>query len=97
VTAKKTILVIGRHATMMEKVIHLLEQEGYAALGVQENEAAFNIMQTETINAVVIGGGVDGESRALFHRAFPLLQPGVKLVDAHPQTLLAQLGQAFAT
>jgi hypothetical protein len=42
--------------------------------------------------AVLIGGGVDGESRALFRRTFGTT---AKVIDAHPQTVLGDLKEAF--
>jgi hypothetical protein len=89
------ILVIGRHADMMVKVLAMLNQHGYHAIGEQWNEQAVATFKKDTIQAVIIGGGVDAESRTYFHREFPKINPLVKIINGHPQTLLADLQKAF--
>lgn len=96
-TGDKKVLVIGRHAEMLERVTSLIRQQGYVCIGKLTNEEALLAFQTEKIDAVVIGGGVDLESRNLFHREFTKLNPSVKLIDAHPQSVLKDLEAAFRT
>ena len=92
---KKKILVIGRHADMLQKVTGMLQQNGYTALGETGNDAAIALFKSERFDAVIIGGGVAGESRMLFHQLFPQLHPAIKIIDAHPQTVLNDLQAAF--
>lgn len=89
------VLVIGRHEFMLTKVTAMLKQHGYQAIGRQTNEEAIAAFKAETIDAVIIGGGVDDESRNLFHTEFPKINPQVKIIDGHPQTVLADLKAAF--
>lgn len=89
------LLVIGRHADMLQKITALLNQQGYSATGKQWNDEAIAAFRSEVFDAVVIGGGVDEESRQLFHTEFPKINPRVKMIDAHPQTVLADLKLAF--
>lgn len=89
------ILVIGRHADMLAKVTDLLTTQGYLATGKQENEEAMSLFKKEHFDAVIIGGGVDHESRVLFHTEFPKLNPKIKIINAHPQTILTELRAAF--
>jgi DNA-binding NtrC family response regulator len=89
------VLVIGRHADMLTKVVQLLKQHGYSAIGEQWNGQAMAAFKKDTIQAVIIGGGVDEESRAYFHQEFPKINPSVKIINAHPQTVLADLQKAF--
>jgi CheY-like chemotaxis protein len=86
------ILVIGRHADMLARVTDMLKNHNYNPVGVQTNEEALEKFASEKPLAVLIGGGVDGESRALFHRTF---SPSAKVIDAHPQTVLTDLKAAF--
>jgi CheY-like chemotaxis protein len=86
------VLVIGRHPDMLAKVTDMLKNHGYNAIGAQTNDEALEKFEAEKPLAVVIGGGVDGESRALFHRTF---SPSAKVIDAHPQTVLSDLKAAF--
>jgi DNA-binding NtrC family response regulator len=91
----KKVLVIGRHADMLARITNMLKEHGYNAIGEQWNEGAIAAFKKDTIDAVIIGGGVDDESRALFHREFPKINPAVKMINAHPQTVLADLKKAF--
>jgi DNA-binding NtrC family response regulator len=91
----QTVLIIGRHPEMLEKVKSLLQQNGYKSLGVVTDEEAINIFKTNVIEAVVIGGGVEFESRQYFKNEFSKLNPAVKIIDAHPQTVLDDLKKAF--
>jgi CheY-like chemotaxis protein len=86
------ILVIGRHADMLARITNMLKNHQYNAFGAQTNEEALQKFEDEKPEAVIIGGGVDSESRALFHRTFSL---SAKVVDAHPQTVLADLKAVF--
>ncbi|NUO00081.1 MAG: hypothetical protein HUU01_05645 [Saprospiraceae bacterium] len=89
------LLVIGRHANILEKITAMLNEQGYLATGKQWNEEAIAAFKKEHFDAVIIGGGVDNESRELFHIEFPKLNPQVKIINAHPQTVLADLRLAF--
>lgn len=86
------VLVIGRHADMLARVTDMLKTHNYDAVGVLTNEEALQKFEAEKPGAVLIGGGVDSESRALFHRTF---SPTAKVIDAHPQTVLGDLKAAF--
>jgi DNA-binding NarL/FixJ family response regulator len=89
------VLVIGRHADMLERITNMLDQKGYRSIGKLSNEEAFAVLENEKIDAVIIGGGVDSESRDLFHQEFPKFQAKIKIFDAHPSTVLSDLENAF--
>lgn len=89
------ILIIGRHADMLSRITDMLIQHGYDAKGTQTNEEALAAFQTDNFQAVIIGGGVDEESRNWFHTKFRIINPFVIIIDAHPQTVLNDLKKAF--
>lgn len=91
----KKILVIGRHKGMLEAVIGLLEDNDYDAFGTTDNAEAELLLEQRQPQAVVLGGGVDAESRNAFHKTFPERLPGVVVLDVHPSTLLAQLEEVL--
>jgi hypothetical protein len=78
---------------MLAKVTDMLKNHNNDAVGAQANEEALQKFEAEKPRAVLIGGGVDGESRALFHRTFGTT---AKVIDAHPQTMLGDLKEAFS-
>ena len=89
------VLVIGRHADMLTKVTEMLKKHNYDAIGKQWNQEAIDAFKADVFQAVVVGGGVDKESREYFHNEFPKINPQVKIIDAHPQTILNDLKEAF--
>lgn len=89
---QEKILVIGRHPDMLKRVIRMLKEHHYDAIGATTNEEALQKFKTERPLAVLIGGGVDGESRDMFHQRF---SPAAKVINAHPMTVLKELKAAF--
>ena len=73
-----------------------LTDEGYAAIGCLTNEEALNAFTLNNFDAVIIGGGVDYVSRNLFKNAFVKQKPEIKIVEAHPHTILKELQKAFS-
>jgi DNA-binding LacI/PurR family transcriptional regulator len=90
------VLIIGRHAEMLSKITEIIKQNGYNSIGIMTNDEAILTFKSETIDAVIIGGGVDSESRNFFHSEFIKINPSVKIIDAHPQTVLSDLKEAFS-
>ncbi len=82
---EKRILVIGRHANLMSCILEMLRLDGYDAVGKQENEEAIAAFEYEKFDVVVIGGGVDSESRKLFKETFICINPSIRIIDAHPK------------
>lgn len=94
---KKTVLVIGRHTAMLARVTAELSALGYQALGSATNEEALRLGQAHAIDVVLIGGGVDAESRATFHAAFPQWNPKVKVLDIQPHNYLELVQKTLST
>ena len=92
---QEKVLVIGRHESMLAKVTALLKEHNYQATGRQSNEEAIAAFESDIFDAVIIGGGVDAESRHVFYTTFPTINPKVKIIDGHPQTILSDLQEAF--
>ena len=80
---------------MLSRIVNLLSSHGYHSIGALTNEEAINIFGEADIQGVIIGGGVDAESRMLFHSTFRQKNPHVKIIDAHPQSVLEDLKVAF--
>lgn len=90
-----SILVIGRHKHILEKVTAMLKQHGYTVIGKQWNDEAIEAFKHEKIEAVIIGGGVDIESRKQLYEEFTKLNPFVKIIDGHPHSILEDLQKIF--
>jgi DNA-binding NtrC family response regulator len=89
------ILVIGRHQDLLEKITAKLIHHGYQVVGVLENQQALDAFTQIQFNLVVIGGGVDHESRQLFHTEFQRIQPGIPIIVAHPWSILHDIKKAL--
>lgn len=92
----KHLLIIGRHAHVMQHVTSLLLAHGYVVDGALTNDDALRKFTEKRFEVVVMGGGLDAQSRELLQATFRAQNPNVKIVDGHPQTILRDLKNALA-
>ncbi len=95
VLSKKNILILGRHAEMLDIVLKQVKQQGYNATGTLTNEKALKAVKSNQFDAVILGGGVDLLSRQTLKQEFLSFQPGIRIIEAHPQNILTTLSEAF--
>ncbi|MCX5084307.1 hypothetical protein [Streptomyces sp. NBC_00401] len=57
-------LVLGRTPARVTEVLATLRADGFDAEGVSTDEEALKLLETEEFGALIIGGGVEPESRA---------------------------------
>ncbi len=93
----ETVLVIGRHQFIMNKVIEVLKNHNYKAFGVGIDKEAIDFVKNNKVDAVLIGGGVENESRILFDSAFKKVNPDIKIIESHPNTFLEDLNTSLKT
>ncbi len=59
----KQILVIGRHEQIMQTVLKLInEMENYHAIGCLTDKEAIDLLKKNSIDLVLVGGGVEIQS-----------------------------------
>lgn len=75
------ILVVGRQPEIMLKVKALLESAGYVPLGALVDGEAIELMKSADIDALLIGGGVEANSRASLIQAFKVAKPGRPIIE----------------
>ncbi len=75
------ILVVGRHADIMERVKGLLESGGYTHIGALTDADALKAMVTGSPDALLIGGGVELDARPALIAAFKLHRPGRPVIE----------------
>lgn len=90
---RKKILIIGRHQDLMQKILLLLKKNGYEADGTSSNDEAVALFPQKKYDAVIIGGGVDNESKYYFETAFKKINPDIIIIHAHPTTILDELSK----
>lgn len=91
----KKILVIGKHKGMMDAVIGLLEDNDYIAFGTTEKAEALQLFNDNHVDAVILGNGVDQDSRRYYHQYFVEVRPEMVVLDVHESTMLAQLEEVL--
>lgn len=95
--SKQSLLVIGRHPEIMQKVLQLLHANGYVAEGVSEDEKALVLLNSTTYQAIVFGGGVEKQSVSKIEEKARVWQPGIKFIYAHPGSLLQDIREQLNT
>ncbi len=79
-STRKEILVIGRHPTILQKVLVLLNaQDGWRAQGFLSDEESIKFFSHE-IDLVLLGGGVEETSVTHLQSIFKEINPDVKIV-----------------
>lgn len=78
---KLTILVIGRHAQIMETVLRLIHtQPDWRAIGALNDDEALQKFKEQHFDLVLIGGGVETSSEEKLTRSFRELKPNIKII-----------------
>ncbi|MFI6171531.1 hypothetical protein ACIBCN_32470 [Nocardia sp. NPDC051052] len=75
------ILVIGRGPSVVESGIAQLRAQGFSAHGVLADEDAVAVLDTDPVDFLLIGGGVESDSRALLLEKAE--QHGVSVIEAN--------------
>lgn len=92
---KENLLVVGRHQSIMDKVIDTLKQQNYHAVGVSTDEEAVHLIASQEFDAVIFGGGVALDSTEYIKSAATKSNKKLKFIYAHPQTILEDIKQAL--
>lgn len=86
------VLIIGRNAGIMEQLLPQVREAGFDAQGAILDVDALRLLRNETFDVVTIGGGVQTDSRATFHRVAREKNPATIVLDIYgPETLLPRL------
>ena len=75
------VLVIGRHAEIMETVLKLINNTpDWEAAGSLSDEEAIELFQQRRFDLVLIGAGVEPESEAKLRAIFTFQNPLIRIV-----------------
>lgn len=76
------VLVIGRHAEIMETILQRINQTpDWEAVGALSDEEAIEIFQQRRFDLVLIGGGVEPESEAKLRAIFKFQNPLIRIIQ----------------
>lgn len=91
--SKKQILIYGKHEYILSNVRSLLERSGYEALGFLILEELLDYMRMYSLDAVLIGGGVDPQDRRKITELVRSDLHHVKIIEHYggPATILTEL------
>ncbi len=86
------VLIIGRNAKLLENLLAQVRAAGFEAQGATLDVDALRLMRNEIFDVVAIGGGVETDSRATFHRVAREKDSATVVLDIYgPETLLPKL------
>jgi hypothetical protein len=75
------ILVIGRHAQIIETVLRLIHtHQDWKAVGALSDSEAIEKFRADSFDLVLIGGGVDEESERKLKTEYEKVNPRVKMI-----------------
>ena len=75
------VLIIGRHADVMERALASLRGLPIEAEGARTDDQAVELLASNQYDVVSIGGGVDGASRTRLRRVLVARMPEVQLIE----------------
>lgn len=86
------VLVIGRHAEIMDLALARLREAGYEADAALDDDAARERIRKGGYDAIAIGGGVQPASRAAIRAWSSTHLPRARVVDVMgPDALIAKI------
>jgi hypothetical protein len=78
---KVNILVVGRHAQIMDTVLRLIHtQPNWRATGALTNEEALLKFKEDIFHVVLVGGGVEVDTERKLKAAFAEINPQAKMI-----------------
>lgn len=96
-TAQKHLLVFGKHDYIVENAVNMLTKNNYQATGFTVVDEAIQYLNTNALDAIFIGGGVDPHDRLAIKNLVDSQFPHIKMIDhfGGPATILAEVEQAI--
>lgn len=91
---RRRVLVVGRHPDILARVTTLLASAGYETSGALSDDDAQRLIDTGP-DALLIGGGVELDSRTSIIAAFAAAWPGRPVIEHRggPHGLLEHLAE----
>lgn len=92
-----SVLVVARRDYVIETLGGLLTRSGYSVLTAMEDERVIKLLKSKSPDVLLIGGGVEPNSRLGFRRFIVSQMPLVKIVEhfGGPATLVSEVDQAI--
>lgn len=81
VVTTANVLIVGRKSDEVARATEALKARGYAASGETEDPEALATMKNARVDIVVLGAGIDPESRNRLIETAESRCPGVKIVE----------------
>jgi len=79
---KTKILVIGRHAEILETVLRVLNKnQDWEGIGASTDEEAITLFHQQAFDIVLLGGGIDEESEQKLRTLFTEHKPDISIIQ----------------
>lgn len=92
------VLILGRHDGMMQQVLSFLGNHGFhKTKGVLTNDAVQKELISNQYQILIIGGGVDADTRAIIRGLIATHQLSIKVIEhyGNPTGLIRQIEGAM--
>jgi hypothetical protein len=96
-SSSKQLLVFGKHDYIVENAVNMLTKNGYQATGFTAVDEVIQHLNTNTLDGIFIGGGVDPHDRLAIKNLVDSQFSHIKMIDhfGGPATILAEVEQAI--
>lgn len=93
----KTVLLLGRHEFALTRVEKLLQRNNYETISCLEDSQAEEHIQNSSFDAMIIGGGVEIESKKNMIELLKSKKPQAKLIEhfGGSMGIVEELNEAF--
>ncbi len=92
-----SILILGKHSSMMQRVLSFLHSNGYVnTKGVLTNVEVKNELLSHHYQLLIIGGSIDNETRNMIQQLIKENYLGTKTIQhfGNPASLIAEIKTA---
>jgi hypothetical protein len=98
VTAKKHIVVYGKHDYIVQNLQGLIEKADYTASGFSVLDETLDYLRMHPFDAIVIGGGVDPHDRIAIQQLVDADFQHAKVIEHYggPATVIQELTAALS-
>jgi hypothetical protein len=95
-TDTQTVLIVGRRDYVLQTFSDIVRKAGFTPLTLSTDEEVFKALRAKTYSVLLLGGGVEPNSRIAFREYVIQNRPQVKIIEhfGGPATLLDELRSA---
>ncbi len=86
----RTVLVVGRHPSVLNDAESEVRRLGFGFLGATDEETALALARANSLDALVLGGGISYETRRRLAREIRHWHPAIEVIEPAGPGLVGQ-------